>query len=46
MSEQELEETHKCGTPLIRVSAGDAANPHDCPVVTCPACLEIVRRER
>ena len=46
MSEEELDEEHQCGTPLIRVSEDDVANPHNCPVVTCPACLEIVRRER
>lgn len=46
MSETELEETHECGTQLIHVSGDDAANPHSCPVVTCPSCLEIVRRER
>jgi hypothetical protein len=45
MSESELEETHDCGTKLIRVDSEDPENTHDSDVVACPACLEIVRKE-
>jgi len=45
MTESELEETHDCGTNLIRVDSDDPENTHDSDVVTCPACLEIVRME-
>jgi hypothetical protein len=43
--EIELEETHDCGTNLIRVDADDPENTHGVDVVVCPACLEIVRKE-
>jgi len=47
MSEEVLDEDcDNCGTALIRISADDPANSHNCPVVTCSSCLEIVRRER
>jgi ssDNA-binding Zn-finger/Zn-ribbon topoisomerase 1 len=40
------EDCDDCGTALIRISEDDTANSHNCPVVTCPSCLEIIRRER
>jgi len=43
--ETELDETHDCGTNLIRVDAADPENTHGVDVVVCPACLEIVRKE-
>ena len=47
MSDTEIEETHEeCGTQLVRTSEDDPANPHSCPIVSCPRCLTIVRRER
>ena len=44
--ETQLAETHDCGTPLVRVDRADPENTHGCDVVACPACLEIVRKER
>ena len=47
MPDTELEETHdECGTRLVRTSEDDPANPETCPIVTCPNCLTVVRRER
>ena len=43
--ETELDETHDCGTKLIRVDADDPENTHGVDVVVCPACLELVRKE-
>ncbi|GAB3321493.1 hypothetical protein [Haloplanus salinarum] len=43
--ETELDETHDCGTNLIRVDADDPENTHGVDVVVCPACLEIIRKE-
>jgi len=47
VSEEVLDEDcDDCGTALIRISEDDVTNSHNCPVVTCPSCLEIIRRER
>lgn len=47
MSDEVLRETcDECGSALVRTSGDDAANPNDFPLVTCPNCLVIVRRER
>jgi len=47
MSDEVLDERcTDCDSELVRVSADDDANPHGHPIVTCPACLEIVRHER
>jgi len=45
MSEVELDETHDCGTNLLRIGSEDPENTHGSDVVACPACLEIVRKE-
>ncbi|WP_165874967.1 hypothetical protein [Natrarchaeobius oligotrophus] len=47
MTDETLEERcDDCDSELIRTSADDPVNPHNCPVVTCPGCLDVVRRER
>lgn len=45
MTDTELSEECECGTNLIKTSADDDANPHDSPVVVCPACMDIKRIE-
>jgi len=40
-----LEKCPDCDSELVRVSADDDANPHGVPVVACPACLDVVRKE-
>ena len=42
--QEELDETHDCGTELVRISEDDPDNTHDVDVVVCPACLKIVRK--
>ncbi|AXG06551.1 hypothetical protein DU500_09005 [Haloplanus rubicundus] len=44
-TETELDETHDCGTNLLRIDEDDPENTHGADVVACPACLEIVRTE-
>ena len=48
MSDHEtlLEETHTCGSRLVRVDESQPENTHGCDVVVCPSCLETVREER
>lgn len=41
-----LERCSDCDSELVRVSADDDANPHGVPVVACPGCTKIVRKEQ
>ena len=40
-----LERCADCDSELVRVSADDDANPHGVPVIACPDCRDIVRKE-
>lgn len=40
-----LEEICGCGERLVRVDAAQPENTHDCDVVICRGCFEVVRKE-